>query len=193
MEARLPLDTLWVQQVMEHLLTCYTFFWAKSIKLVILCMFRCPVAWLLFWMKWITGAETGDLVLSPCVSVSLTYQLSHTNVYRQSMSTHRCNLIFCSWPWCVVTIAGSGMGAAAVFELCSARLEVSTITRHCNLMVIGDRELPCYCVLILETFIMTMYEILSLISTGWWDVSYYDYGWDFCDVIDETMDETFVM
>jgi hypothetical protein len=43
---------------------------------------------------------------------------------------------------------------------------------------------------------MTMYEILSLISTGG-DVSYYDYGWDFCDVIDETMDltmdETFVM
>jgi hypothetical protein len=33
---------------------------------------------------------------------------------------------------------------------------------------------------------MTMYEILSLIMTGW-DVSY-DYGWDFCDVIDETMD-----
>jgi hypothetical protein len=29
-------------------------------------------------------------------------------------------------------------------------------------MVIGDRELPCYCILILETFIMTMYEILSL-------------------------------
>jgi hypothetical protein len=24
-------------------------------------------------------------------------------------------------------------------------------------------------------------------------VSYYDYGWDFCDVTDETMDETFVM
>jgi hypothetical protein len=42
-------------------------------------------------------------------------------------------------------------------------MEVSTITRHCNPMVIGDRELPCYCVLILETFIMTMYEILSLI------------------------------
>jgi hypothetical protein len=41
-----------------------------------------------------------------------------------------------------------------------------TITRHFNLMVIGDRDLPCYCVLILETFIMTMYEILSLISTG---------------------------
>jgi hypothetical protein len=40
---------------------------------------------------------------------------------------------------------------------------------------------------------MAMYEILSLISTGWWDVSYYDYGWDFCDVIDETMDETFMM
>ena len=40
---------------------------------------------------------------------------------------------------------------------------------------------------------MTMYEILSLISTGWWDVSYYDYGWDFCDVIDETMDETLMM
>ena len=40
---------------------------------------------------------------------------------------------------------------------------------------------------------MTMYEILSLISTGWWDVSYYDYGWDFCDVTDGTMDETFVM
>ena len=34
---------------------------------------------------------------------------------------------------------------------------------------------------------MTMYEILSLISTEW-DVSYYDYGWDFCNVIDETMD-----
>jgi hypothetical protein len=44
--------------------------------------------------------------------------------------------------------------------------EVSIITRHCNPMVIGDREVPCYCVLILETFIMTMYEILSLISTG---------------------------
>jgi hypothetical protein len=56
------------------------------------------------------------------------------------------------------------MGAAGVFELCSARVEVLTITRHCNPMVIGDRELPC-CVLILETFIMTMYEILSLIST----------------------------
>jgi hypothetical protein len=28
---------------MEHLLTCYIFFWAKSVKLVILCMFRCPV------------------------------------------------------------------------------------------------------------------------------------------------------
>ncbi|ONM31977.1 Protein kinase superfamily protein [Zea mays] len=67
----------------------------------------------------------------------------------------------------VVTMCiGSGMGVAAVFELCSARLEVSTITRHCNPMVIGDRELPCYCVLILKTFIMTMYEILSLISTG---------------------------
>jgi hypothetical protein len=41
-----------------------------------------------------------------------------------------------------------------------------------------------------------MYEIFSLISTGW-DVSYYDYVWDFCDVIDEsmylTMDESFVM
>jgi hypothetical protein len=47
----------------------------------------------------------------------------------------------------------------------SSLVEVSTITRHCNLMVIGDRELPCFCVLILETFIMTMYEILSLIST----------------------------
>jgi hypothetical protein len=57
------------------------------------------------------------------------------------------------------------MGATAVFELCSARLEVSTITHHSNPMMIGDRELPCYCVLILETFIMTMYEILSLIST----------------------------
>jgi hypothetical protein len=41
-----------------------------------------------------------------------------------------------------------------------------TITRHCNPMVIGGRELPCYCVMILETFIMTMYEILFLISTG---------------------------
>ena len=50
---------------------------------------------------------------------------------------------------------------------------------------------------------MTMYEILSLISTGW-DVSYYDYGWDlwwnwwdygwdFCDVIDETMDLNIVI
>jgi hypothetical protein len=58
------------------------------------------------------------------------------------------------------------MGATAVFELCSARLEVSTITRHCNSMVIGDRELSCYCVLILEIFIMTMYDILSLISTA---------------------------
>jgi hypothetical protein len=28
--------------------------------------------------------------------------------------------------------------------------------------------------------------------TGW-DVSYYDYGWDFCDVIDETMDLNIVM
>jgi hypothetical protein len=48
----------------------------------------------------------------------------------------------------------------------SSLVEVSTITLHCNPMVIGVRELPCYCVLILETFIMTMYEILSLISTG---------------------------
>jgi hypothetical protein len=40
------------------------------------------------------------------------------------------------------------------------------------------------------TDFLTMYEILSLISTRWWDVSFYDYGWDFCDVIDETMDET---
>jgi hypothetical protein len=48
----------------------------------------------------------------------------------------------------------------------SSLVEVSTITRHYNPMVIGDRELPCYCVLIIETFIMTMYEILSLISTG---------------------------
>jgi hypothetical protein len=40
---------------------------------------------------------------------------------------------------------------------------------------------------------MTIYEILSLISTEW-DVSYYDYGWDFCDVIDETtMDLNIVM
>jgi hypothetical protein len=39
---------------------------------------------------------------------------------------------------------------------------------------------------------MTMYEILSLIMTGW-DVSYYDYGWDFCDVIDKTMDFNIVM
>ena len=39
---------------------------------------------------------------------------------------------------------------------------------------------------------MTMYEILSLISTGW-DEPYYDYGWDFCDVIDETMDLNIVM
>jgi hypothetical protein len=46
--------------------------------------------------------------------------------------------------------------------------------------------------MILDTFIMTMYEILSLISTEW-DVSYYDYGWDFCDVIDETMDLNIVM
>jgi hypothetical protein len=49
-----------------------------------------------------------------------------------------------------------------------------------------------YCVLILETFIMTMYEILSLISTEW-DVSYYDYGWDFCDVIDKSMNLNIVM
>jgi hypothetical protein len=48
------------------------------------------------------------------------------------------------------------------------------------------------CIVILETFIMTIYEILSLISTGW-DVSYYDYGWDFYDVIDETMDSNIVM
>jgi hypothetical protein len=39
---------------------------------------------------------------------------------------------------------------------------------------------------------MTMYEILSLISAEW-DVSYYDYGWDFCNVIDETMDLNIVM
>jgi hypothetical protein len=50
----------------------------------------------------------------------------------------------------------------------------------------------CYCVLILETFIMTMYEILSLISTEWY-MSYYDYGWNFCNIIDETMDLNIVM
>jgi hypothetical protein len=32
---------------------------------------------------------------------------------------------------------------------------------------------------------------LSFIMTGW-DVSY-NYGWDFCDVIDETMDLIIVM
>jgi hypothetical protein len=40
------------------------------------------------------------------------------------------------------------------------------VTLDFSVQVIDDRELPCYCVLILETFIMTMYEILSLISTG---------------------------
>jgi hypothetical protein len=33
---------------------------------------------------------------------------------------------------------------------------------------------------------------LSLIMTRW-DVSYYDYEWDFYDVIDETMDLNIVM
>ena len=69
------------------------------------------------------------------------------------------------------------------------------IDHHSSLYPDGDRRswASMLCVVILETFIMTMYEILSLISTGWWDVSYYDYGWDFCDVIDETMDLNIVM
>ena len=55
------------------------------------------------------------------------------------------------------------------------------IDHHSSLYPDGDRQswASMLCVMILETFIMTIYEILSLISTGWWDVSYYDYGWDF--------------
>jgi hypothetical protein len=67
------------------------------------------------------------------------------------------------------------------------------IDHHSSLYPDGDRRLwaSMLCVVILETFIMTIYDILSLIMTGW-DV-YYDYGWDFCDVIDETMDLNIVM
>jgi hypothetical protein len=67
------------------------------------------------------------------------------------------------------------------------------IGHHSSLYPDGDRRswASILCVVILETFIMTTYEILSLIMTGW-DVSY-DYEWDFCDVIDETMDLNIVM
>jgi hypothetical protein len=68
------------------------------------------------------------------------------------------------------------------------------IDHHSTLYPDGDRRswASMLCVVILENFIMTMYEILSLIMTGW-DVSYYDYEWDFYDVIDETMDLNIVI
>ena len=87
------------------------------------------------------------------------------------------SIITCCYAWCPVDWI---------------RLMSCGLNSSCPPFLLHDRYTR-HCVLILETFIMTMYEILSLISTGWWDVSYYDYGWDFCDVIDETMDLNIVM